>query len=125
MFENKSNQDALICDFLKLKKIAVVGSFRNEMKVAYAIVRHLLAAQKYEIFPVNPNINEVEGLKVCAEIPDLPENIEIVNIVTPPEVSLQPAATRAASPGDGRAFHPAPCTARPPRTPLPTEPPLS
>ena len=89
MFENKSNQDALICDFLKLRKIAVVGSFRNEMKVTYAIIRHLLAAQKYEIFPVNPAKKEVEGLKVYAGILDLPGDIGFVNIVTPPEVTLK------------------------------------
>jgi hypothetical protein len=86
---NAASQTELINKFIKLRKIAVVGSFRDESKIAYSIVRHLLAAKKYEVFPVNPAKKEVDGLKVYPGVTDLPEGIELVDLVTPPEASLQ------------------------------------
>jgi len=73
----------LIREFLSLKKIAVVGSFRNEQKVAYQIVRNLLS-RGYEVYPVNPNTKEVAGLKCYKSIIELPDGIEGLDIVTPP-----------------------------------------
>jgi predicted CoA-binding protein len=72
--------------FLEQKNVAVVGSFRNEEKVAYKIVKQLISKGR-NVFPVNPNIDEVAGIKCYKTILDLPEGIGFVNFVTPPEVS--------------------------------------
>ncbi len=72
--------------FLEQKNVAVVGSFRNEEKVAYKIVKQLLSKGR-NVYPVNPNVKEVEGIKCYKTISDLPEGIDFVNFVTPPEVS--------------------------------------
>lgn len=72
--------------FLEQKNVAVVGSFRNEQKVAYKIVKQLLSKGR-NVFPVNPNVKEVAGVKCYQTISDLPEGIDFVNFVTPPEVT--------------------------------------
>ncbi|MBN2119539.1 MAG: CoA-binding protein [Candidatus Omnitrophica bacterium] len=78
--------NSLVKDFLSQKKFAVVGSFRNESKVAWRILK-TLKNKGYEVIPVNPRLKEVEGLTCYASIKDIPQGIDVVDIVTPPEVS--------------------------------------
>ncbi len=76
----------LIRDFLKYKRFAVVGSFSNESKFAYQIFRYL-TGRGYDVFPVNPKLPEVDG-KVCYKtVSEIPSDIDVVNIVTPPAVT--------------------------------------
>jgi len=72
--------------FLKQKKIAVVGSFRSQEKVAYRILLKLLAAG-YDVCPVNPTAEIVAGIKCYSSIAAIPFGIDAVDIVTPPPVT--------------------------------------
>lgn len=72
----------LIKEFLKQKHFAVVGSFRNESKVAYRILK-ILRSKGYEVFPVNSRLEEVEGLTCYQRIKDVPKTVDAVDIVTP------------------------------------------
>jgi hypothetical protein len=76
----------LVKDFLKQKRFAVAGSFRNETKFAYKILIDLMK-KGYEVFPVNPRMNEVAGRVCYKSITDIPHNVDVVNIVTPPLVT--------------------------------------
>jgi len=76
----------LLEEFLSQKTIAVVGSFRNESKFAYKILMHL-KNKGYEVYPVNPNLKEVEGIRCYPSIIDLPLVVDLVDIVTPPKVT--------------------------------------
>ena len=67
----------LVKDFLKQKKFAVVGSFRNETKFAYKILVNLIE-KNYEVFPVNPHIREVEGRTCYKTISDIPYPVDVV-----------------------------------------------
>lgn len=76
----------LVKDFLKQKRFAVAGSFRNESKYAYKILKTLIK-KGYKVYPVNPRVNDVEGMKCYKKISDIPFNIDVVNVVTPPSVT--------------------------------------
>jgi uncharacterized protein len=76
----------LIKDFLQQKSFAVVGSFRNESKYAYKILRDL-TKKGYEVFPVNPSLDEVDGIKCYKRISDIPFKVDVADLVTPPEAS--------------------------------------
>ncbi|MBL7156580.1 MAG: CoA-binding protein [Candidatus Omnitrophica bacterium] len=78
--------ESLIKDFLKQKRFAIVGSFRNEAKYAYKILKTLIK-KGYEAFPVNPRLSDVDGIKCYKSISDIPFNIDVVNVVTPPSVT--------------------------------------
>lgn len=76
----------LIKDFLKYKKFAVVGSFRDETKYAYKILK-ALTERGYEVFPVNPGMNEVDGRPCFKSISDIPCAPDVADMVTPPAVT--------------------------------------
>ncbi len=76
----------LVKDFLKQKRFAVVGSFRSREKFAYKILISLIE-KGYMVFPVNPHINEVEGRVSYKTISDIPFEVDVVDIVTPPSVT--------------------------------------
>ena len=76
----------LVKDFLKQKRFAVAGSFRNESKYAYKIVKTLIK-KGYEVYPVNPRVNSVEGIKCYKSVNDIPYRIDVVNVVTPPLIT--------------------------------------
>lgn len=65
------------------KKIAVVGASSNPLKVGYAVLQSLKTS-KAEIYPVNPNLSEIDGLKVLNSIEDLPE-VDLAIIALPAE----------------------------------------
>jgi len=76
----------LVKDFLKQKKFAVVGSFRNETKYAYKILKTLIK-KGCEVYPVNPSCSDVDGVKCYKSVSDIPFDIDVVNVVTPPSVT--------------------------------------
>ncbi len=76
----------LVKDFLKQKRFAVVGSFRNEKKFAYKILINL-TEKNYEVFPVNPRMSEVKGRVCYKSISDIPYNVDVATIVTPPLIT--------------------------------------
>jgi len=78
--------EKLVKEFLNQKRFAVVGSFRNEAKFAYKILVDLIK-KEYEVFPVNPHMSEVEGRVCYKTISDIPYNVDVVNMVTPPLVT--------------------------------------
>jgi len=75
-------------DFLSKNVFAVAGSFRDESKYAYQIFRRLKAIGK-KVYPINKVIKEVDGEKAYETIKEIPEKVEVVNLVTPPEISLK------------------------------------
>ncbi|MCX7941134.1 MAG: CoA-binding protein [Endomicrobia bacterium] len=83
MSENK-----LIKEIISKKIFAVIGSFRNEQKVAYKIFRKL-TAKGYKVYPINPTMKEIDGVMCYPSLSELPEKPDVVNIVTPPQVSLE------------------------------------
>ena len=76
----------LIKDFLNQKKIAIAGSFRNETKYAYRILKQL-KEKGYIIFPINPGISQVEGIKCYPSVLNITEKIDAINLVTPPDIT--------------------------------------
>ena len=82
----KLNMENLVKDFLRQRRFAVVGSFRNKEKFAYKILVDLIG-RGYEAFPVNPHLSEVEGRACYKAISDIPHSIDVANIVTPPLVT--------------------------------------
>lgn len=78
----------LVKEILSKKIFAVVGSFRNQEKPAYKIFENLLN-KGYKVYPVNPTVKEVKGIRCYPSLMELPEKPDVVDIVTPPEVSLE------------------------------------
>ena len=75
-----------IKEFIAQKNIAVIGSFRSSEKIAYRVLLKLVE-RGYNVFPINPSLAEVEGLKCYKSVIDVPVDIDAVDLVTPPEAT--------------------------------------
>jgi len=66
------------------RSIAVVGASRKRERDSYWVVRYLTEAG-YRVFPVNPNVQEIDGIRCYPSLRDIPEPVEIVDIFRKPE----------------------------------------
>ena len=77
-----------INDFLACSKIAVVGASRTGKKFGNNAMNELRKIG-YTIFPVNPNADEIGGVKCFSSLNQLTEKVEAVLIVVPPNESMK------------------------------------
>jgi uncharacterized protein len=76
----------LIKEFMGCKRVAVVGASDNQEKYGNKIVKNL-RNRGYEIYPVNPRLQEVEGLTCYASLADIPVEVDVVDFVVPSAVT--------------------------------------
>ena len=68
--------------FLEPQKIAMVGVSRNQKKFGGAIFKEL-KSKGFELYPVNPNADEIQGIKCYKSVAELPGDVKCLFIVTP------------------------------------------
>lgn len=66
------------------RTIAVVGISDSPARDSHRVARYLLQAG-YTLYPVNPTLQEVFGLKVYPDLAALPESVDIVDVFRRPE----------------------------------------
>jgi len=74
---------AAITKFLDQKTLAIVGVSRSEKKFSYSLYKSL-KGKGYQIFAVNPNTNSIDGESCYGNIQSLPQPVNGVVIVVPP-----------------------------------------
>lgn len=72
---------------LDSKKWAVVGVSSKKDKWGYKIWR-ILKDHGYITYGVNPNYDEIEGEKIYKSLSELPEKVDVIDIVVPKNASL-------------------------------------
>jgi len=77
-----------VSDFLAQERIAVAGVSRNGDAAANLIYRKLRDAG-FQVFPVNPNAEEVQGDPCYSNVTSIPDGIDGVVIATQPQVTDQ------------------------------------
>lgn len=77
---------ARIDAFLVGSPIAVVGASNDRSKFGNRVLRKYMAHGR-EAIPVNPNEDEVEGLKAYPNLAAVPGGVHGVSIITPPRVT--------------------------------------
>ena len=82
------NSKKSVNEFLAQKKIAVVGVSRNKKKFGNTIYNEL-KQKGYQVYPINPNLNEYEGTICYPDLLSLPEEIDAVIINVPPAQTEQ------------------------------------
>ena len=77
-----------ICWFKELTKkdVSIVGATNNTTKYGYEIFKNL-RSRGYEVYPVNPGLDELEGIKCYPSLADIPVKVGVVDFVVPPEVT--------------------------------------
>ncbi len=80
--------DPKIEEFVQAKRLAVVGVSRNEKKFGTAIYAEL-KSYGYEVFGVNPEMDQINGDKCFSSVTDLAGKVDGVIICLPPQKSVQ------------------------------------
>ncbi|WP_251454621.1 CoA-binding protein [Veillonella intestinalis] len=74
-------------DALTKKVWAVLGATSRKEKFGYKIYA-CLRDHGYTVYPVNPNVTEIDGAICYPSLSDLPEVPEVVDFVVPEKVGL-------------------------------------
>lgn len=77
---------AAIRDFLASHRIAFVGVSSEPRDFSRAVF-HELVERGYDVVPVNPRIDVVEGRPAYARVQDIPGHVDAALVMTPAEVS--------------------------------------
>ena len=85
-----------VAEFLRGKRIAVAGVSRSSAQPANAIFRKLRDSG-YEVVPINPKADQLEGAKCYADLASVPGDVDGVVVATHPDAAsdlVRQAATR-------------------------------
>jgi uncharacterized protein len=74
-------------EFLAHKRVAVTGVSRTPGSHGSNVVYRRLKERGYDVFPVNPNADEVEGDRAYHDLRAIPGGVEAVVIGTTPEIA--------------------------------------
>jgi predicted CoA-binding protein len=68
--------------------VAILGASRDRRKFGNQSVRAHMQ-QGYDVFPVNPHADEVEGLKAYPDLASVPvKNLDRISVYLPPELGI-------------------------------------
>jgi acetyltransferase len=70
--------------------VAVIGAAREEEKVGHIILDNIInSGYKGKLFPVNPNADEIHGIKCYHSVLDIPGDLDLTIIAIPVQFVLQ------------------------------------
>ncbi len=75
-------QDHFLEHFFSPESVAIVGATNNAFKMNFRVMQNLLNFQG-QVYPVNPNANEILGIKAFAGLRDIPDKIDLVVSAVP------------------------------------------
>jgi len=80
--------DAQIKNFFYPSKLAVVGASSKEKSIGFELLKSIKNyGFKGEVFPVNPNADNILGYKCFKSVNELPEKIDLAIVVVPKQFS--------------------------------------
>lgn len=75
--------------FFNPQSIAIIGVSRNPDKVGSVILSNAVQSQDIKIYPVNPRVDEIMGLKCYPSIADIPGKVDLSIIALPANLVLE------------------------------------
>ncbi|NLW35347.1 MAG: CoA-binding protein [Syntrophorhabdus aromaticivorans] len=70
--------------FFNPKAVAVIGASAKELHIGNRIIKNLLDfGFKGSIYPINPKVEEIHGVKVYKSILDVPTEVDVAHMVIP------------------------------------------
>jgi uncharacterized protein len=76
----------IIDQFVNDKNIALIGVSRDQTKFGNALLKEL-TKRGYIVYPVHPELKEVEGTRCYAAMEDLPDKVKNMILVVQPKVT--------------------------------------
>jgi acetyl coenzyme A synthetase (ADP forming)-like protein len=83
MIDTFGDMSSLKC-FFEPKTVAVIGASSTIGKIGNVIFQNFVMGHfKGKTYPVNPRLNEILGIKCCASVKDIPDEIDLAVIAIP------------------------------------------
>lgn len=76
-----------LADTRSVKTVAIIGASNDRRKFGNKAVR-AFRQQGYQVFPVNPREQTIEGLPAFASVTDVPVRPQQISVYLPPEILL-------------------------------------
>jgi predicted CoA-binding protein len=74
-----SRHDTLLMEiFASSRRIAVVGLSPDPSKASYGVAQYL--SQYYEVVPVNPNYEDIEGVRCYPSVASIPGPVDLIDV---------------------------------------------
>ena len=68
----------------KPRSIAIIGASQKDLSIGNVIIKNLLHyGYTGKIYPINPKVDEIRGLKAYQTIFDVPDNIDLAHVIIP------------------------------------------
>jgi len=81
--------DSSLNSLLRPRSIAVIGVSREPSKWGYKVFHNIVSnAYKGEVYPVNPSMSDIDGIKCYARVGDIPADVDLAIIIVPAPVAL-------------------------------------
>jgi uncharacterized protein len=71
-----------------MSTVAIIGASTDPTKYGNRAVRAYVR-QGYTVFPVNPKVKTIEGLRAYASVGDIPGPVDRVSLYLPPQIGLK------------------------------------
>ncbi len=78
----------IINEFIKNKELGLIGASRNKNKWGNILLKELMK-KGYNVHPVNPNYDSIEGIKCYSSVRELPKNVKNVIIALKPKIVME------------------------------------
>ena len=78
----------IIKEFIAQRRFAVIGATDKPKKYGNQVFKNL-RNRGYEVYPVNPRLDELDGIKCYPSLTDIPVKVDVVDFVVPPKVTEQ------------------------------------
>jgi predicted CoA-binding protein len=79
----RASQRSLIDEFLRLRRIALVGVSRDPRDLSRAVFKEL-RRRGYDVVPVHPGIGDLEGVRVFPGVREVAPPVDGALLMTPP-----------------------------------------
>lgn len=76
-----------IKSMLEMKNWAVVGATDDKSKFGYKVFMKLMN-HGYNVYPVNPKLTEIEGIKCSKSVTDISEGIDVISMIVNPKIGI-------------------------------------
>ncbi|MFX0126414.1 MAG: CoA-binding protein, partial [Candidatus Hodarchaeota archaeon] len=75
--------------FFEPRSVAIIGASSDEKKYGRLIFNHFVIPFHKRIYPVNPNITAIMGIKCYPSVSELPEVPDLAVVVVPARITIQ------------------------------------
>lgn len=75
-------------ELFQLKNWAVVGTTEDTSKFGYKVYKKL-KNHGFNVYPVNPKFDEIEGEKCYHSLTDISDKIDVISLIVNPKIGME------------------------------------